>query len=173
MKSALSLKTIHSHIASIENSTIIMRRKGMSRKERRILRRLTNKNWEFAVSIRDDKKEFKRLNTRRQYRVTRAVVTGDNRYIDVSNIPMKYIHMLEYSPRIYDLAERLDSGDYNSYREINEEMIDLARGLINKSRRVSVMNEQDTFRMFNSHMKQNEPKPFIMYYDQKGNVLNV
>ncbi|MNC81516.1 hypothetical protein D3C75_1346700 [compost metagenome] len=52
-------------------------------------------------------------------------------------------------------------------------MIDLARGLINKSRRVSVMNEQDTFRMFNSHMKQNEPKPFIMYYDQKGNVLNV
>ncbi|MNH34022.1 hypothetical protein D3C79_945890 [compost metagenome] len=86
---------------------------------------------------------------------------------------MKYIHMLEYSPRIYDLAERLDSGDYNSYREINEEMIDLARGLINKSRRVSVMNEQDTFRMFNSHMKQNEPKPFIMYYDQKGNVLNV
>lgn len=58
---------------------------------------------------------------------------------------IQHSYMLEYSPRIYDLAERLDSGDYNSYREINEEMIDLARGLINESRRVAVLNEQDTF----------------------------
>lgn len=55
-----------------------------------------------------------------------------------------HAYMLQFSPQIYELAERLDAGDYNSYKEINEQMLELARDLINESRKVNVLEDYQT-----------------------------
>ncbi|MMZ42289.1 hypothetical protein D1872_38090 [compost metagenome] len=76
---------------------VIIKHKGMSRKERRILRRLTNKNWRDITSdtSHEHKKEFNRLNIRRQYRVTRARISSGNRYIDSTHISKGRLQMFD------------------------------------------------------------------------------
>ena len=58
---------------------------------------------------------------------------------------LKYAFMLMYSPKLYELAERLDSGDFDSYKQINDEYTKLCRTLLNETRKINVLEDFDTF----------------------------
>jgi hypothetical protein len=76
---------------------VIIKHKGMSRKERRILRRLANKEWREVTSDKSHahKKEFHRLNIRRQYRVTRARIISVDKYIDATHESKRRLQLFD------------------------------------------------------------------------------
>jgi len=58
---------------------------------------------------------------------------------------LKYCYLFNYKERMYETIERLDSGEYESFKEINDEMIDLCRSLLNETRKTNVLEDVDTF----------------------------
>lgn len=58
---------------------------------------------------------------------------------------LKYAYMLRYAPRIYELADRLESGEYDSFKQINDRFTELCRSLLNETRKASVLEDHDTF----------------------------
>lgn len=58
---------------------------------------------------------------------------------------LQYYYVLEYKDKIYNLVERLDTGEYESFQEINEEFENLCVKFNNQARKVRVLNDTDTF----------------------------
>jgi hypothetical protein len=58
---------------------------------------------------------------------------------------LRYYYLFLYKDQIYETMERLDSGDYDSFQEINEEATSLMREFINESRKANVMDDTKTF----------------------------
>ena len=77
---------------------------------------------------------YKRLNYEEVNFITKAV---EDR--------LKYINVFTYKDKIYDAVERLDRGDYNTVEEINEELVDICREVLQNHRNVQIMEDTDTF----------------------------
>ena len=58
---------------------------------------------------------------------------------------LKYSFVLKYKDALYDAMERLESGDYTSFKEINDEVVDVAKRIVTDSRTVSAVNDENTF----------------------------
>lgn len=58
---------------------------------------------------------------------------------------LQYSYLYNYKDQIYDAIERLDSGDYDSFQEINKELFTICRDLLNETRKTNVMEDVDTF----------------------------
>jgi len=58
---------------------------------------------------------------------------------------LKYAYLFNYKDRLYESIERLDSGSYNSFQEINEDLIDICSKILNHSRKVSTVDNTQTF----------------------------
>ncbi len=50
-----------------------------------------------------------------------------------------------YKDDLYETIERLDSGDYDSFQEINNDLVEICKNLINETRKTRVMDSVDTF----------------------------
>jgi hypothetical protein len=97
---------------------IIERHKGMSRKDRRILRRLANKKWRDTSHAH--KEALRRLNIRRQYRVTRAGFDGVE-YIDFSDVIIKSYYT--FDPNIISNQ----SHNFLSFKNLNNQLKEYPR----------------------------------------------
>lgn len=58
---------------------------------------------------------------------------------------LKYAYLLPLKDKIYHTVEKLDTGDFDSYSEINDELSSLCRDVINQNRKLSVLEETTTF----------------------------
>lgn len=58
---------------------------------------------------------------------------------------LQYCFLFNYKDLIYDTIEKLDSGDYDSFQEINKKMLDICRDLINETRKSNILEDIDTF----------------------------
>jgi len=68
------------------------------------------------------------------------------RYINKAIVDrLVYAYLLRYKDKIYSTMEKLDSGDYESFQEINKEAVELFRAFLNESRKSNVMEDVDTF----------------------------
>lgn len=64
---------------------------------------------------------------------------------------LNYCYIFNYKDRIYDTAERIDSGEYDSFKEINDEMFEICRDLISETRKHNVLEETDTLSLDDEH----------------------
>ena len=68
------------------------------------------------------------------------------KYINKSIIDrLKYAYLFNYKESLYSSIERLDSGDYNTFQEINDEIIAICSKIMNHNRNVSTMDNTRTF----------------------------
>ena len=58
---------------------------------------------------------------------------------------LRYAYLHHYKDQIYSSIEKLDSGEYDSYQEINNEVTDLCRRLLNETRKITCLDDVDTF----------------------------
>lgn len=58
---------------------------------------------------------------------------------------LQYCYLFNYKDKLYDTIERLDSGEYDSFQEINKELTDICRDIINETRKTNVLEDVDTF----------------------------
>lgn len=58
---------------------------------------------------------------------------------------IKFMFIYKYRTRMYDAIERLDSGDYNSFEQINEELTDICKEVVQKTREIQVNENTNTF----------------------------
>lgn len=58
---------------------------------------------------------------------------------------LQYCYLFQYKDKIYETIERLDSGEYDSFQEINKELVDVCRAVINETRKTNVLEDVDTF----------------------------
>jgi hypothetical protein len=58
---------------------------------------------------------------------------------------LKYYYLFTYKDIIYECIERLDSGEYDSFEEINELMYQVVSKLLNRMRKVKTINSLNTF----------------------------
>lgn len=57
---------------------------------------------------------------------------------------LKYAYLLDVKDEIYSTVEVLDSGEYNSYKEVNEKLVGVCSKVITKSREINVMDDVDS-----------------------------
>ena len=60
---------------------------------------------------------------------------------------LKYFFIFHYKDELYELIERIDSGDYDSFKEINEELLSLVRDLLAETRKTQVLDDVDTLNL--------------------------
>lgn len=58
---------------------------------------------------------------------------------------LKYVYLYYYKEKMYSSIERLDSGDYDSFQEINDELKDICTKLLNKMRNATILEDVDSF----------------------------
>jgi replicative DNA helicase len=58
---------------------------------------------------------------------------------------LNFAFMLQYKDEIYELMERLDSGEYDSFQEINKQVSEVFRDFLNETRKTNVLEDVDTF----------------------------
>ena len=58
---------------------------------------------------------------------------------------LKYYYLYNYKDAIYDTIERLDSGEYSSFSEINSQLVGICSELINEVRKAKSVENTDTF----------------------------
>lgn len=58
---------------------------------------------------------------------------------------LRYSFILKYKDPLYDVMERLESGDYKSFKDINDELVDVAKRIVVDSRNVSAVSDENTF----------------------------
>lgn len=63
---------------------------------------------------------------------------------------LQYFHILRYKDELYETIERLDSGDYSSYQEVNTELLNICKKVITDSRKTSIVDTTDTFSLDSS-----------------------
>lgn len=63
---------------------------------------------------------------------------------------LQYFHILRYKDELYETIERLDSGDYSSYQEVNTDLLNICKRVITDSRKTSIVDTTDTFSLDSS-----------------------
>ena len=58
---------------------------------------------------------------------------------------LKYYYLFNYKDALYDTIEKLDSGDYSSFSEINTQLLSICSDLINETRKTKSVENTDTF----------------------------
>lgn len=54
---------------------------------------------------------------------------------------LRYCYLFYYKNQIYETIEKLDSGDYDSFQEINDEMLEICKSIIAETRKIKVMDD--------------------------------
>jgi replicative DNA helicase len=68
---------------------------------------------------------------------------------------LRYYYVLLYKDRIYSAAERLDSGDFKTFEEINDEFLNLSTTFITQARKARTVASQDEFRLSDENFENN------------------
>lgn len=68
---------------------------------------------------------------------------------------LNYAYLFHYKDKIYETMERLDSGDYDSFQEINNEAMELFRSFMNETRKTNVLEDVDTFTLDDEFFEDN------------------
>lgn len=68
---------------------------------------------------------------------------------------LRYYYVLKYKDDMYNVMERLDSGDYKSFEEINNSFLRMCTGFINKSRSAKTFTTHDEFRLSDDNFDNN------------------
>lgn len=63
---------------------------------------------------------------------------------------LKYIYLYYYKDRLYSTIERLDTGDYDNFKEINDEMEAICSKLITQMRTARILENVDSFSLDDS-----------------------
>lgn len=58
---------------------------------------------------------------------------------------LKYAYLSSVKGELYDIIERMELGNYRSYKEINDKLVSLCKKVIEKSRSINVVDQTDTF----------------------------
>ena len=58
---------------------------------------------------------------------------------------LKFSFVLKHKSAFYSAFERLDSGDYTSFKDVNDEIVDVAKRIVTDSRTVSMVTDENTF----------------------------
>ncbi len=58
---------------------------------------------------------------------------------------LKFMYLFTYKEKIYEAVERMDSGDYSSFEEINTELTGICRDVVQKTREVQTQETVNTF----------------------------
>jgi len=58
---------------------------------------------------------------------------------------LKYSYLLDIKDRMYNVVEKIDSGDFESFQDVNDELVGLCSHLLNKTRKTSVLDDVTTF----------------------------
>jgi len=62
---------------------------------------------------------------------------------------LKYVYLFYYKDKLYSTIERLDTGDYDNFKEINDEMETICSKLISEMRKARILENVDTFSLDN------------------------
>lgn len=93
---------------------------------------------------------------------------------------LKYAFLLPMKDKIYYTVEKLDSGDFDSYEEINNELTSLCREVINQNRKLSTLEDTTTFSLDDENFddtvtdivnKLNDPSGIVLTGIQKLNQI--
>jgi len=68
---------------------------------------------------------------------------------------LQYYYLLIYKDPIYDTVERLDSGEYKSFYEINNKLFNICTDFINHTRKVKSLDSGDEFSLSNENFESN------------------
>lgn len=68
---------------------------------------------------------------------------------------LRYFYLMIYKDRFYETIERLDSGDYRSFGEINSAMTELCADFTRHSRSVKSFDNKDVFSLSDEHFDDN------------------
>ena len=68
---------------------------------------------------------------------------------------LKYYYILQYKDKMYSVMEKLDSGDFKSFADINSEFSSLCTNFINKARSARTITTQDEFRLSDENFDNN------------------
>lgn len=58
---------------------------------------------------------------------------------------LRYSFIAEARGPLYEVLEKLETGNYSSYKEINAQMVDICKNLIDSSKSANVVDQTDTF----------------------------
>lgn len=58
---------------------------------------------------------------------------------------LRFSFVMKHKDEFYSAFERLDSGDYTSFKEVNDEIVDVAKRIVTDSRTVSMVTDENTF----------------------------
>lgn len=68
---------------------------------------------------------------------------------------LRYYYVILYKDKMYSVMERLDSGDYRSFEEINNQYLTMCTSFINKSRSSKTFTTHDEFRLSDDNFENN------------------
>lgn len=68
---------------------------------------------------------------------------------------LQYYYLFNYKDMIYETVEKLDSGDYNSFSEINTELVNICASVLNKVRKTKSVDSTDTFSLSDENFENN------------------
>lgn len=68
---------------------------------------------------------------------------------------LQYYYLYNYKDRIYETVERLDSGDYKSFYEINSKLINICTDLINRVRKTKNLDSTEEFSLSDENFDSN------------------
>lgn len=68
---------------------------------------------------------------------------------------LQYYYLFIYKDKIYDTVEKLDSGDYRSFYEINNKLINVCTDLINHTRKVKSLESGEEFSLSSENFENN------------------
>lgn len=68
---------------------------------------------------------------------------------------LQYYYLYFYKDKIYETVERLDSGEYTSFSEINSELLNVCTSVINKVRKTKSVDNTDTFSLGDDNFENN------------------
>lgn len=68
---------------------------------------------------------------------------------------LQYYYLFKYKDLIYETVEKLDSGEYNSFSEINSELVNICADVINRVRKSKSVENSDTFSLDDENFENN------------------
>lgn len=68
---------------------------------------------------------------------------------------LRYYYVLQYKDEMYSTVEKLDSGDYRSFEDINNEFLKLCTDFTNKARSAKTFESHDEFRLSDENFENN------------------
>lgn len=68
---------------------------------------------------------------------------------------LQYFYLYSYKDNIYETVERLDSGEYNSFAEINAQLTDICSKLLTEVRKIRSVETTDSFSLSDENFDEN------------------